>query len=276
MAELPWGSVIGAVGVTLGIALFVLAQDRFPRIARTLTFLGLVLMILGFGLLVWVKPVGSLLLAGLLLVVNFLLSWVEASARWKARPTENQDVGGWANTINLMVSMGWVFTDAWLLDLGQARPPFLSFERYPDGTKLNAVGLHERGGVVTIETFLDDRQGMLVTVRKRSTQLRPPWMFRQVLDLPLEEMVRSHDEALFRLRVEGILPAPPFPGSGLDAERYGSRMLRQDITRRWYLWVLRPVAARLTNSRRPLAEQDDFDRQVELYRKTLARSASKL
>lgn len=269
-------SVIGAVGVAVGTTVFVLAQDRFPRIARTVTFVGLLLMFVGFGLLVWVEPVVSLLVAGLLLFVNFLLSWVEASARWKARPAENRDVGGWAHTIHLLTSMDWVFTDAWLLDLGQARPPFLSFERYPDGTKVNAVGLHERGGVVTIETFLDDRQGMLVTVRKRSSQLRPPWMFRQVLDLPLEEMVRSHDEALFRLRVEGILPAPPFPGSGLDAERHGSRMLRRDITSRWYLWAFRPIVARLTNSRRPLAEQDDFDRQVERYGTTLARSASKL
>jgi hypothetical protein len=90
--------------------------------------------------------------------------------------------------------MGWVFTDAWLLDLGQARPPFQSFERYPDGTKVNAMGRHERGGVLTIEAFLDDREGMLVTVRKRSSQLRPAWMFRQALDLPVDELVRAHDE----------------------------------------------------------------------------------
>ena len=273
MGDFSWQPVIGTVGLVLGTTLFALSRDRFPRAARTLIVVGLVVLLAGFGLLVWVEPVRTLLLGGLIIALSVLLSWVEASALWKALPAENQDISGWAGTVHLLTSMDWVFTEAWLLDLGQARPPFLSFERHPDGTKLNAVGRHERGGVITIETFLDDRQGMLVTVRKRTSQLRPPWMFRQVLDLPLEEMVRSHDEALFRLRVEGILPAPPFPGSGLDAERYGSRMVRRDITRRWYLWALRPIVARLTSSRRPLAEQDDLDRQIERYRATLMRSA---
>ena len=101
-------------------------------------------------------------------------------------------------------------------------------------------------------------------------------MFRQALDLPLDELIRVHDEALFRLRVAGVLPAPPFPGSGLDAERYGSRMLRDDVTRRWYLWALRPIVARVTNSRRPLVDQEDLDRQVERYRSAITRSASTL
>jgi hypothetical protein len=276
MGDFSWEPVIGTVGLILGTTLFAFSRDRFPRVARTLSALGLVVMLAGFGLLVWAEPRISLLLGGLFVVVNFLLPWIEASARWKASPAENRDIGGWASTVHLLTSMGWVFTDAWVLDLGQVRPPFLSFERYPDGTKLNGVGRHERGGVITIETFLDDRQGMLVTVRKRSSHLRPPWMFRQVLDVPLEDLVRAHDDALFRLSVEGILPAPPFPGSGLDAERYGSRMVRADISRRWYLWVLRPIVARLTSTRRPLAEQEDFDRQVERYKTTLARSALQL
>lgn len=269
-------SVFGIVGMTLGAALFVSARDRFPRTARSVMTVGLILTTAGFGVLVWLRPVFTLALAGFLLVSNFLLSWLEATARWKAHPAEDRDIVGWANTIDLLTSLGWVFTDAWRLDLGQAMPPFLSFERHPDGTRVNAVGRHERGGVITIETFLDDRRGMLVTVRKRSTQLRPAWMFRQALDLTLEELVRAHDEALFRLRVDGILPAPPFPGSGLDAERHGSRMVRTDVTRRWYLWVFRPIVARMTGDRAPLVEQKDLERQIERYRSAIAASAPTL
>jgi hypothetical protein len=269
-------SVISIAGLAVGTALFVFARARLPRIARAVMALGLLLMLAGFGVLLWLEPVKTLVVAGGIVVSSLMLSWLEAGAKWKAQPAESRDIGGWANTIELLTSMGWVFTDAWVLDLGQVRPPFLSFERYPDGTKVNAVGRHERGGALTIETFLDDRRGMLVTVRKRSSQLRPAWMFRQALDLPVDELVRAHDEALYRLRVAGIVPAPPFPGSGLDAERYGSRMLRGDVTRRWYLWALRPIVARVTNSRRPLVDQEDLDRQIEQYRSAISRSTSTL
>ena len=273
---IPWEAAIGAVAVGLGTSVLVLARDRFPRSARVVLVSGLVVMVAGIGALVWAEPVRSLVIIGMLFVLMYLVSLLEASARWKAQSAAAGNIDGWAETIELVTAMGWVFTDAWVLDMGQVRPPFLSFERYPDGTRLNAVGRHERGGVVTIETFLDDRRGMLVTARKRSSQLRPPWMFRQVVARPIEEMVRIHDEALFRLGVAGIRSAPPFPGSGLDAERYGSRLLRRDITRRWYLWVLRPVVAWFVNRRLPLTDQEDLERQIEGYRRAVGSSAEAL
>lgn len=259
-------NVAGIVGIAVGTLLFALGRDRFPRVARAVTILGLLALIGGLGLLAWTMPLVALGVIAVFAVITFMLSWLEASARWKALPATQGDVAGWHDVISLLVMLDWIFTDAWILELGQARPPFLSFERYPDGTRTACVGRHANGGVITIETFLDGGHGMLVTMRGRSSTLRPPWMFRQELNLGVEELIRHHDEALFRLRLEGIVPAPPFPGDGLDFERHGSRKLRSHVGSRWYLWAIRPIALRLSPSRRrPLSEQDDLERQLRRY-----------
>lgn len=262
-------NVAGVVAVALGTLLFALGRDRFPRAARAFTYLGLLVLIAGLGLLAWMMPLQAVGMIAFFALSTFLLSWLEASARWKARPATQGDVAGWQDVISLLVALDWIFTDAWILELGQANPTFLSFERFPDGTRIGCVGRHANGGVITIETFLDGGHGMLVTVRGRSSTLRPPWMFRQELSLPLEELIRHHDEALFRLRLEGIEPAPPFSGDGLAFERHGSRKLRTHVTRRWYLWAIRPIALRLFPSRkRPLSDQEDLERQLRKYHQT--------
>lgn len=267
-------NVAGIVAVALGTLLFALGRDRFPRVARTATVVGLLVLIVGLGMVFWTTPLVAAGMISLFALLTFLLSWVEASALWKARPATQADVSGWSDVIELLVALDWIFTDAWILELGQAYPTFLSFERYPDGTRIGCVGRHANGGVITIETFLDDGEGMLVTMRGRSSTLRPPWMFRQELNLPLEELIRHHDEALFRLRMEGIEPAPPFPGDGLAFERHGSRKLRTHVTRRWYLWAIRPIALRLFPSRkRPLSDQEDLERQLRRYHKTKPESS---
>lgn len=98
------------------------------------------------------------------------------------------------------------------------------------------LGTAPQGGVISIETMLDDSPGLMVTLRKKSTQLQPPWMFRQELPgLSLGELIRAHDESLFVLETRGIRASGYFEGSALEFDLATSTKQQRHTRKR--LWL---------------------------------------
>ena len=174
--------------------------------------------------------------------------------------------------MELLRSLGWINRGTWIMELGTVSPAFTTFERPGDRTRVGMIGTAPQGGVISIDTLLDEGRGVLVTLRQRSTLLRPAWMFRQELGGPLTELIAAHDEALFFLQTQGVTPGGTVPGVALEFEKYSNRKLRRHVVRRWWLWALRPIFIRLTPStRRRLFEQPRLQHQVERYRKAILR-----
>lgn len=262
---------ISVVGVAVGIAALAWARDRYPRFARTVEFLGALSLLAAIALVVITEPLLSALIGGVFVLVNLAQAWAGTSTKWKTEPAQARAAIVWSEQIELMVSLGWDHIDTVVIDLGQIRPAFSSLARPSDETRMNMVGTSAKGGLVSIETLLDEGRGLLVTMRKKSSQLKPKWLFRQELDLPLEELVRAHDEALFLLSTHGIRVSAEVPWDMLDFEFYTSQRYRRDVRQRWPLWAIRPIAVRLSPSRRRrLGEQTDLADQVEGYRNAIA------
>jgi hypothetical protein len=274
MDALSLDRLVGVVGVTAGVLLVAAGRDRFPRSERVLAGAGFVVLTAALGWLVVTTPWATLAVVAVFLAWNLAMSWAATTTRWNPIPADHRAEAVWQEEIGLVHSMGWDYLGSWVLDLGQVRPTFSSLRRRHDDTRIGMMGKAPTGGVVSIETRLDDGYGLLVTLRGRSSQLRPPWMFRQELRGSLEELIRAHDEALFLLGTRGISPAPRFLGSMLEFERFTTRKYRRDVRSRWFLYMLRPLILRLSASRRrPLHEQADLERQLERYGPAIAREA---
>jgi hypothetical protein len=152
--------------------------------------------------------------------------------------------------MGLLRSLGWIHRGTWIVDLGGVQPAFTAFERPGDRTRVGMMGTAPQGGVISIDTLLDEGRGVLITLRSGSSLLRPPWMFRQELKSPLNELIAARDEALFFLQTQGVTPGGTVPGDALEFEKYSNRKLRRHMFRRSWLWALRPVIVRLTTSTR--------------------------
>ena len=118
-----------------------------------------------------------------------------------------------------------------------------------------------------VESFLDDRRGIMTTIRGKSWALRAPFQFKQSLkDASLESLLRAHDDALYLLHTRRVRTARIEHDDPLEFIQVEQRMLRGFFKRRWWLFAIRPLVIFLAPSRRrPLHEQADFARQIERY-----------
>jgi hypothetical protein len=259
-------ATIGVVGVAIGVSLIAWGRDRFPRFTGIVDLAGLAVLVASVGWLVITAPLASIPIVFLFFLWNLMISWSGASTEWKATPADERAALVWIEETNLLHSLGWDYLGTWILDLGQVRPALTALVRPHDGTRVGMMGTSATAGVVSVETLLDDGRGLMVTLRKKSSQLRPAWMFRQELEGELQELIRAHDEAVFLLQTKGVRPTPYFPGWMLAYEFYTNAKYRTDVRRRWWLYAVRPIARRMSASRRrPLTEQTDLDQQIERY-----------
>ena len=270
-------ALYGFVALALGGAFIAIGADRFPRLTRVITVLGLLVIV---GSLVWfslLHPLAPVIAVGGLLLANWWLAFASTAWTPKPKPANTWALGVWADEMDALSSLGWLHRGTWVMDRGQAQPAFTIFERPRDSTRVGMIGTAPQGGVISIETLLDESRGLMITLRDRSVTLRPRWMFRQELTGSLDELIRAHDDALFWLQTHGIAPGGTVPGPALEFEEFTTERIHRDVKRRWLLWALRPVVRRLTPStRRPLHEQQHLDRQIERYRAAIEREASLL
>ncbi|HSJ27214.1 MAG TPA: hypothetical protein VLB67_03325, partial [Acidimicrobiia bacterium] len=168
MDALSLDRILAVVGVTVGVTVVALSRDRFPRVDRVLGAAGFLVLTAALGWLVVTTPWATMAVVAVFLAWNLALSWAATTTSWEPIPADQHAEAVWLEEIGLLHSMGWDYLGSWVLDLGQVRPTFTSLRRRHDDTRIGMMGKAAKGGIVSIETRLDDGNGLLVTLRGRS------------------------------------------------------------------------------------------------------------
>lgn len=270
-------ALYGAVALVLGGVFVAFAGDRYPRWTRVMTAFGLLAI---FASLVWfslLHPVAPVITVAALMSANWALAFGNTLWAVRTKPANSWAMSVWRNEMETLLDLGWRHLGTWVVDGGQTQPAFTIFERPHDGTRVGMIGTAPQGGVISIDTLLDDGRGLMVTLRDRSVALKPAWMFRQELPGSLDELIRAHDDALFLLQTRGITPGGTVPGPPLEFEQYTAARIHRHVVRRWWLWALRPIVRRLAPStRQPLHEQRQLDGQIDRYQTAIHKEPSLL
>lgn len=267
-------ALYGAIAAVLGGLCIAVFADRYPEATRAFVWFGGLLIAVALAWFAMLDPWAPVAIVGLFLLLNWMIALSHTTSSFRANPGTDWALGVWQEEAELLRSLGWLHRGTWSMDLGRVMPAFTVFERPGDRTRIGMMGTAPRGGIISIDTLLDEGRGVLITLRRESRLLRPRWMFRQELTGSLTELITAHDEAQFFLQTHGIAPGGTVPGAALEFEKYSNRKLRRHVIRRWWLWALRPVVIRLAPStRRPLFEQAHLARQIERYRKAIRREA---
>lgn len=271
MGELAAEVLPRALGLALLALFMAFVPDRFPRLSWFVGAVGTVLIVGAFVYYSQRAPLVTALVGGSLVLVTWLTRYLAVVVKPRLKPATGQAIQVWADEMQLLDTLGWEYLDTWVVETGQSEPAFTAYERPLDGTRVGMVGTAPQGGVITLETLLDNGRGLVVTAWKRSATLRPHWMFRQVLRAPLHDLIRAHDEALLLLRTEGITPARLFGGDPLEFELYTSEKLRRYAIRYWWRWAFPFSRLFAPSSKMPLANQSRLERQVARYREAIER-----
>lgn len=263
-------AIVIAIGV-LATGAFMAMADRFPKLTMVLAIGGGIALAVALVVSVIAVPWLSLSLLGFFMLGNLAHAHAGTTSNFSPRPANRRAISVWAEEIRTLVGLGWDYRGTWLLDGGQTQPVWTVVERPTDGTHVGMFGTAAKGGVITFETLLDEGRGLLVTMPRPASSLRPPWMFRQeIKGASLVEMVQHHDDALFYLQAHGIAPGTVMPSAPLDFDRFTNSKLRRHLKRRWWLWAIRPIALRFgPRTTRLLHEQVSIGRQVDQYRKAI-------
>jgi hypothetical protein len=262
----------GAIAAALGGVFISVFADRYPVATRAFVWFGVLLITVSLAWFALLSLWAPVIVVALVMLLNWGVAVSHTTSADRAKPGTGWALGVWQEEAESLRSLGWIHRGTWILDVGRVTPAFTVFERPGDRTRVGMMGTAPYGGVISIDTLLDEGRGVLITLRNRSSLLRPPWMLRQELARPLSELIAAHDEALFLLEANGITAGGTVPGDALEFEKYSNRKLRRHMFRRWWLWALRPIVIRLARStRRPLFEQIHTARQITRYGKAIDR-----
>lgn len=265
-------ALYGAIAAAFGGILISVFADRYPGAAQAFVWFGAVLITVALAWFALLDPWAPVVVVALFMLLNWAMAVSHTNSAFRAKPGTGWALGVWKEEADLLRSLGWIHRGTWIMDFGRVMPAFTVFERPGDRTRVGMMGTAPQGGVISIDTLLDEGRGVLITLRKGSSLLRPHWMFRQELNEPLTGLIGAHDEALFLLKSLEVTPGGTVPGVPLEFEKYSNRKLRRHMFRRWWLWALRPIVIRLTPStRRRLADQPHVSRQITRYRKAILR-----
>lgn len=257
-------TVVAALLSTSALAIYRhVVEDRVPWLTRALT----VLASCGFAsFAVWAAfeaPIFFLIAIGAFVVMNLLDAFASTTTHFKYQLAQMRV---WDEATAELRSLGWIHVASWRLEIAGKFPELTVLDR-PDGKeRVLALGTATQGGYVEVQTHLDG--GLLSTLNKRSRLIRPTWMFKQTFrDMPIGELVQSHEQALGYLEAMGIRPTTFPPEHPIEMMRAESLAHRAFFKKRWWLVAIQPIVNYLTPSRsRPIHEQSDIDRQLERYR----------
>ncbi len=265
-------ALYGAIAAALGGTLISVFADRYPAATRAFVWFGVLLITVSLAWFALLNPWAPVIVVALVMLLNWGVAVSHTTSAFRAKPGTGWALGVWKEEADLLRSLGWIHRGTWIMDVGRAAAAFTVFERPSDRTRVGMMGTAPQGGVISIDTLLDEGRGVLITLQKGSRLLRPAWMLRQELDEPLTELIVAHDEALFWLQTLEVTPGGTVPGVPLEFEKYSNRKLRRHMFRRWWLWTLHPLLIRLTPStQRRLSEQPHLARQIKRYRKAIQR-----
>lgn len=269
VAEIDIWSSIGLVVAVLAAGVVLTVADRIPKLTKVLVLLGAIVLLVAVVYSVLAVPALALPLVGIFIFGNLMHVIAGTTSRFRTKPADLRAESVWAEEVATVVSQGWEHRGTWIFDGGQTRPVWSIAVRPTDGTHVGMLGTAPHGGMVTVETLLDEGRGLLVTLRRPSSLVRPPWMFRQAIKgASLTEMIRHHDDALFFLQAHGIRAGARVPGDPFEFERFTNGKLRRHVWRRWWLWAIRPIARRFgPRTTGPVHEQPAIGKQIEKYRK---------
>ena len=260
----------GAIAAALGGVFISVFADRYPATTRAFVWFGVLFITVSLAWFALLNPWAPVIVVALFMLLNWAVAVSHTTSADRAVPGTGWALGVWQEEAESLRSLGWIHRGTWIMDVGRVTPALTVFERPGDRTRVGMMGTAPQGGVISIDTLLDEGRGVLITLRNRSSLLRPPWMFRQELDESLAGLIVAHDEALFLLGTLEVTPGGTVPGVPLEFEKYSNRKLRRHMFRRWWLWTMLPLVIRLTPStRRPLSEQLRLTRQIKRYRKAI-------
>ena len=267
-SEIDLGSSITLVATAVLAGAAMALADRFPRLTRAFVLFATLALAIAAVYASILVPWLGLYLLGIFVVGNMAHGYAATTSRFRVKPAPPGSLRVWAREVAELEAQGWTHAGTWLLDGGQTRPVWSIVRRPQDHTQVGMLGTAAPGGVITIDTILDDGRGLLVTLRGSSSALRPHWLFRQeIKGASLTEMVKHHEDALFFLQAHGVVPSATVPAGALEFESYTTRKFRRHYKRRWWLWAIRPIARRLgARTTGPLHEQPSIAKQVEQYR----------
>ena len=244
-ADIDLGSSIALVAIAVAAGGAMAVADRFPRITRILVLFGTLALAVAAVYTSVEVPWLGLSLLGIFALGNMAHGYAATTSKFRVKPAPLRSLSVWAREVAELRALGWAHLGTWLLDGGQTQPVWAILRRPTDRTQAGMLATAAPGGVISIDTLLDDGRGLLVTLRGSSSSLRPHWMFRQeIKGASLTEMVKHHDDALFYLQAHGVAPSDAVPGDALGFERYTTRKCRRHYKRRWWLWAIRPIARR--------------------------------